>query len=158
VRHRGRGYGAGHRAALPQDIVIPTASPQPIVIPIRSDADILAAREQGRAMASRMGFDFTNTVLVATVISELARNIVQYAQAGEISFAEHRRGERRGIQIVAADRGPGIIDVDRALQDGYSTSGGLGLGLPGSRRVMDEFELESVPAQGTTVRATKWLR
>ena len=132
--------------------------PREIIIPIRSDADILAAREKGRALAAQLGFDFTNTVLVATVISELARNIVQYAQAGEISFAEHNHGDRRGLQIVAVDRGPGIIDIDRALQDGYSTSGGLGLGLPGSRRVMDEFELESAPAEGTTVRAIKWLR
>jgi len=132
--------------------------PREIIIPIRSDADILAAREKGRALAAQLGFDFTNTVLVATVISELARNIVQYAQAGEISFTEHHRGDRRGLQIVAVDRGPGIVDIERALQDGYSTSGGLGLGLPGSRRVMDEFELESAPAQGTTVRAIKWLR
>ncbi len=129
-----------------------------VTIPIAADADILLARAQARALAGRLGFDFTNTILIATVVSELARNIMQYAQTGEITLRERQDFARRGIQIVARDRGPGIADIDRALQDGYSTSGGLGLGLPGSRRVMDDFEMTSAAREGTTVRATKWLR
>ena len=123
------------------------------------DADVVTARQKGREVAARTGFSPTEATLVATVISELARNIVQFAERGEIMVCPIQQGDRTGIMIVARDVGPGIRDVRSALQDGYSTyRGGLGLGLPGSRRLMDEFEIVSEPGKGTTVTMTKWLR
>ena len=94
--------------------------------------------------------------LIATAISELARNIVQYAQRGEIILSVVE-GSRRGIQIVARDQGPGIPDLELAMRDGYSTGGSLGLGLPGARRLMDEFAIDSEVGKGTTVSMRKWL-
>ena len=105
-----------------------------------------------------MGFSRTEATLVATVISELARNIVQFAERGEILVCPVEQNGRTGVMIVARDVGAGIPDVARALQDGYSTyRGGLGLGLPGSRRLMDEFDILSEVGKGTTVTMTKWL-
>lgn len=125
-------------------------------IPISSDVDIVKARQAGRRLAEDAGFVFTELALIATAISELARNIVRYAKSGEITIRPITNSARRGIQIVAQDRGPGIRDVEQALQIGFSTAGGLGLGLPGVRRLMDEFDIQSKPGQGTTVRITKW--
>jgi serine/threonine-protein kinase RsbT len=125
-------------------------------VPISSDADIVTARQQGRALASQLGFSSTDLTLIATAISELARNIVLYARRGEVTLELVERGGRRGIVLAARDEGPGIADVARAMRDGYSTSGGLGLGLPGVRRVMDEFEIVSTVGRGTTVTARKW--
>jgi serine/threonine-protein kinase RsbT len=123
------------------------------------DADVVAARQKGREVAARTGFSPTEATLVATVISELARNIVQFAERGEITVSPVEQGGRSGVMIVARDVGPGIEDVRSALQDGYSTyRGGLGLGLPGSRRLMDEFDIVSEVGKGTTVTMTKWLR
>ena len=96
--------------------------------------------------------------LIACVISELARNIFQYAGHGTITLEVALRKLEVGLLVIASDAGPGIENVARALEDGFSTSRGLGLGLPGVRRVMDDFEIESAPGKGTTVRATKWLR
>lgn len=127
-------------------------------VAIESDADIVMARQQARALAKELGFCSSDLTLIATALSELARNIVEYAHDGEIILTPTRHGERRGIVITARDRGPGIADVERAMQDGYSTSKGLGLGLPGTKRLMDEFEINSGAGQGTTVRITKWLR
>jgi RNA polymerase sigma factor (sigma-70 family) len=122
------------------------------------DADVVTARQRGREVAARAGFSATEATLVATVISELARNIVQFAERGEIMVCPIDQGGRSGIMIVARDVGPGIEDVTSALRDGYSTyRGGLGLGLPGSRRLMDEFDLVSEVGKGTTVTMTKWL-
>ena len=90
-------------------------------------------------------------------ISEIARNIVSYAQRGEITFARVDDGVRRGLLVVARDRGPGIPDIDLAMRDGYSTARSLGIGLPGAKRVMDEFDIQSEPDQGTTVTMKKWL-
>src|SRR5205809_2485847 len=112
-----------------------------IVVPIRVDSDIVAARQQGRALASRVGFSSGEATLIATAISELSRNIVLYAKRGEIVVAAVENGSRRGVVVVARDEGPGISDVRRATAGGYSTSGGLGLGLAGVRRLMDEFEI-----------------
>lgn len=131
---------------------------QGVCIPIRSDADIVEARQRSRQFAGRLGFSFTDLTLIATAISELARNIVVYAKEGQIHLKLVERGEKRGILVVAHDDGPGIQDVRRALQDGYSTSRSLGLGLPGVRRLMDEFEIESEVGRGTTVTARKWQR
>ena len=126
-------------------------------IPIRSDADIVAARQKGRELAVTLGFLSTDQTLIATAISELARNILRYAKRGEISV-EPAGNMTAGIVIEARDEGPGISNVEQALQVGFSTSGGLGLGLPGVKRLMDEFEIVSVVGQGTRVKATKWKR
>ena len=127
-------------------------------VPIGADSDILIARGLGRAVASRLGFPSSDLALIATTISELARNILRYAGTGEITLKTIGDSHKQGILIVARDKGPGIPDVRKALQDGYSTSGGLGLGLPGVKRLMDEFEIASGPGQGTTVTVKKWKR
>ena len=126
-----------------------------IIIPIRSDADIVAARQAGRELAARLGFSRTELTLIATAVSEVARNIVRFADVGQI-VVELREQPRRGVQVTARDSGPGIPDVDEALRDGYSTYNGLGLGLPGARRLMDEFAIVSEIGRGTTVTMTKW--
>ena len=127
-------------------------------VPIRADGDIVVARQKGRVLASRLGFSSSELTLIATAISELARNILQYAGMGEIVVTHVVDGPRPGLVIMARDKGPGITDLRKALQEGYSTSGGLGLGLPGVRRLMDEFEVASEMGQGTTVTAKKWTR
>ncbi len=126
-------------------------------VAITSDTDIVTARQRGRAMAAKIGFTSTDQIVIATAISELARNIVEYAKRGEVLLRE-MYGSRRGLEIVARDSGPGIADVGQAMRDGYSTSRSLGLGLPGTRRLMDDFELTSEPGKGTTVTVRKWLR
>jgi len=125
-------------------------------IPIASDLDIIRARQTGRTEASKLGFSSTDLTLIATAISELARNIVMYAKEGEMIVRLVRASERQGIVVIARDKGPGIPDVRQTLQDGYSTSRSLGLGLPGVRRLMDEFEIESQVGQGTIVTVKKW--
>jgi serine/threonine-protein kinase RsbT len=127
-----------------------------IRVAIKSDQDIVLARQKGRALAAALGFSAVDATLIATAISELARNIVVYARRGEVTLQAVRGTNRKGILIVASDDGPGIPDVRQALRDGFSTSGSLGLGLPGVRRLMDEFEITSQPGQGTTVAARKW--
>jgi serine/threonine-protein kinase RsbT len=128
-----------------------------IVVPIRSAADLVVARQMGRSLAARFGFTGSDLTVIATAISELARNILEYAQTGEILLTPVERGGRSGIAIAARDEGPGIPDLAQALQDGYSTGKGLGLGLPGARRLMDEFEIVSEVGRGTTVTVRKWL-
>jgi serine/threonine-protein kinase RsbT len=126
-----------------------------IRVPITSDQDVVAARQQGRAVAVKLEFSSSESTLIATAISELARNIVSYARHGEIRIIPQNSG-RPGIVIVATDEGPGIEDIRQAMRDGFSTSGSLGLGLPGVRRLMDEFEIASERGKGTTVIAKKW--
>lgn len=125
---------------------------------IASDSDVVIARQKGRELANQAGFGLTDAALIATVISELARNVLLYAARGEIVLTLLDEGGQRGILIVATDDGPGIPDVARAMQDGYSTSGGLGLGLPGAKRVVDEFDIVSRVGHGTVVTAKKWKR
>lgn len=125
---------------------------------IQSDADIVMVRQKARVLAKELGFSASDLTLIATALSELARNIVEYAKQGEIILSRIDQGGRCGFVIIARDRGPGIADIERAMQDGYSTGKGLGLGLPGTKRLMDEFEITSSVGQGTTVRATKWAR
>ena len=127
-------------------------------IPIRSGADIVTARLEGRQLAAQAGFSGSDLTVIATTISELARNIVEYAGNGEIILAVVQDGYRKGVRVEARDDGPGIPDIELAMQDGYSTGGGLGLGLPGSRRLMDEFVISSRVGEATTVIATKWIR
>jgi serine/threonine-protein kinase RsbT len=136
-----------------------SAADEEVRVRVTRDADVVTARQRGREVAAGVGFSRTETTLVATVISELARNIVQFAERGEIQVCPVREDDRDGVTIVARDVGQGIPDVSLALQDGYSTyRGGLGLGLPGSRRLMDEFDIVSEAGKGTTVTMTKWLR
>ncbi len=128
------------------------------IVAIAFDTDIVAARQHGRKLAVRLGFSLTDTTLVATAISELARNIVLYARPGWIELRTLEEGRRCGILVVARDNGPGIADIRRAVTGGYSTTGGLGLGLCGVKRLMDEFEIVSSVGAGTTVKIKKWLR
>jgi len=125
-------------------------------VPVASEEDIIVARKLGREMAGKLGFSPTEMVLVATAISELARNILAYASRGEIALREKVDLERRAIEVVARDAGPGIPDLKQVMQGGFSTSGGLGLGLTGVRRLMDDFEITSRVGEGTTVVARKW--
>ncbi|MBI1797797.1 MAG: anti-sigma regulatory factor [Candidatus Eisenbacteria bacterium] len=127
------------------------------LVRIESDLDIVSARMQGRAIAVQLGFGATAATLIATAISELARNVLLYAGRGEIVLTSVEHGTRRGLAVLAQDRGPGIPDIPRAMQDGYSTSGRLGLGLPGVRRLMDDFEIESSAGAGVRIVAKKWM-
>ena len=130
--------------------------PNELNVPIRSEADLVTARLRGREIASTLHFSASELTLIATAISEVTRNIISYAGSGELTLRVVQRGPKLGVAIVARDNGPGIPDLFSAMQDGYSTSGGLGLGLPGSKRLMDEFELASEVGRGTTVTMTKW--
>jgi serine/threonine-protein kinase RsbT len=129
-----------------------------IRVRINSDLDIVAARRKGRELATELGFGPTDSAIIATAISELSRNIVLYARCGEITLKSAEENDAPGIVVVASDEGSGIADIAEAMQDGYSTSGSLGLGLPGVRRLMDEFEIVSEVGCGTTVTAKKWRR
>jgi serine/threonine-protein kinase RsbT len=130
--------------------------PDEIRIPIGQDADLIPARAEGRGLAERQGFSRTDATLIATAISEIARNIIVHAGRGEILMRPVEDGHRTGLRVVARDEGPGIEDVEEAVREGFATGGGLGLGLPGARRLMDDFEIESTPGAGTTVTMTKW--
>jgi serine/threonine-protein kinase RsbT len=125
-------------------------------VPIRTEVDILEARQAGRELAADLGFSSGQLAMIATAISELARNIVNYAGSGEVTLHVVEGASRRGITVVARDQGPGIADIELAMQDGYSSGRSLGLGLPGARRLMDEFAIESTPGEGTTVTMAKW--
>jgi serine/threonine-protein kinase RsbT len=131
---------------------------EPVVIPIEDELDIVRARQEGRQLAKDTGFGPVDLARVATAISELARNIYNYARPGAIELTPVQKGSRRGLQVVARDEGPGIRDVEEAMRDGYTTSGGLGAGLPGTRRLVDDFEIVSQEGVGTCITARKWLR
>ena len=126
------------------------------VVHVTSASDIVTARQRGRALAEQIGFAGSDLTVIATVISELARNILEYAKSGEVVLSLGQRGSRVGIVIVARDRGPGIPDLTKAMQDGYTTGRGLGLGLPGVRRLVDDFDIVSELQKGTTVTVKKW--
>jgi serine/threonine-protein kinase RsbT len=129
------------------------------VIPIESDADVVTARQQARAMASELELTSTDQTLLATAISEVARNITTYAKRGEVVLGVIRDDAgRRGIRVIARDDGPGIENVELALQDGYTSGNGLGLGLPGARRLVHEFDIETSPGHGTKVTLVMWER
>jgi serine/threonine-protein kinase RsbT len=127
-----------------------------IRVMIDRDGDIVDARQKGRALAAQIGFSGSDLTLLATAISEIARNIVVYAHRGEITLGIVERDGKRGVSVVACDEGPGIPDIDRAMRDGFSTGKSLGLGLPGARRLVDEFEIVSDLGKGTTVTMRKW--
>jgi serine/threonine-protein kinase RsbT len=125
-------------------------------VAINTDADLVTARAEGRAMAERLGFPRPHPTLVATAISEVARNIVVHAGRGEIVLKPFEDANRYGVIVIAKDEGPGIRDVEAAIRDDYSGRGGLGLGLPGARRLMDDFDIDSSADNGTTVTMRKW--
>jgi serine/threonine-protein kinase RsbT len=129
------------------------------VVAIESDADVVTARQQARAMASQLDLSSTDQTLLATAISEVARNITAYATRGEVllKVIEDDDG-RRGIRVIARDQGPGIDNVELALQDGYTSGTGLGLGLPGARRLVHDFQIETAPGRGTKVTLVMWER
>lgn len=123
---------------------------------IVTDDDIVTARQEGRRLSADLGFSSTDLTLIATAISEVARNIRLYAGEGHLHLKLVRESGRDGIVVVARDKGPGIDDVELAMQDGYSSGGSFGLGLPGARRLMDEFDIRSKPGAGVTVTMKKW--
>jgi len=125
-------------------------------VPVSRDADIVVARQKARETAAKAGFSGTDLTLIATAVSEIARNIVKFAHRGEFTFAILGERNRTGLRMTARDAGPGIPDLPQALRDGYSTYRGLGLGLPGARRLMDEFDIVTEVGKGTTVTMTKW--
>jgi serine/threonine-protein kinase RsbT len=125
-------------------------------VAIGSDGDLVSARGQARALAVELGFSRTDATLIATAISEIARNIVVHVGEGEVELRPVYENSRCGLVVVARDHGSGIRDLDAALAHGYAGRGGLGLGLPGARRLMDEFEVTSTPDEGTIVTMTKW--
>lgn len=127
-----------------------------VCVHVAADTDIVTARQAVRALAAELGFSTTDRALIATAVSELARNLVLYAREGDMLFSSRSEGARRGLRVVVEDHGPGIANLDLALQDGFSTGGGLGLGLPGARRIMDDFVIESAAGRGTTITMMKW--
>ncbi len=129
-----------------------------VCVPVNSEIDIVTARQKGREMAAQLGFSSTELTLIATAISEVVRNIVEYARRGELCLNFVHQGDKHGIVVVARDRGPGIPNIRLAMQDGYSTGKSLGLGLPGAKRLMDEFEIVSEVGRGTTVTMKKWVQ
>jgi serine/threonine-protein kinase RsbT len=134
------------------------ASYEPTRVAIDRDGDVITARHKGRELAQRIGFAGSDLTIIATAISEIARNIVVYAERGEVMLMPLDQGGRRGLQVVARDEGPGIPDIEQAMRDGFSTGKSLGLGLPGARRLMDEFEIRSEVGKGTTITMKKWVR
>jgi len=129
--------------------------------PILTAVDIVTARQRGRTLALAIGFNGADVTLIAAAISEVARNILDHAKQGEITMTPVNHapnGDRHGIQIIARDEGPGIRDIAQAMQYGYSTRKGLGVGLPGAKWLMDEFDVDSTVGRGTTITMKKWMR
>jgi len=125
---------------------------------IKKEWDIVAARQLGRDIAKKAGFGPVDQARIATAISELARNIYLYTDGGKVTVKQIDNIERAGVSIIASDPGPGIKDISQVMQDGYTTSRGLGAGLPGVKRLMDEFDIKSNLGQGTEIKAIKWIR
>lgn len=127
-------------------------------VDVRSTIDIVTARQQGRELALKLGFTVAEVTLIAAAISEVARNMVDHAKGGEVLLSVVQENSHRGVQVVARDEGPGIADIAQAMQYGYSTRKGLGVGLPGAKWLMDEFEINSKAGKGTTITMRKWLK
>ncbi|MBM7692472.1 serine/threonine-protein kinase RsbT [Peribacillus deserti] len=126
------------------------------IVKIQQELDIVMARQKGREMSKLIGFGAVDQARITTAVSELARNIYLYAGTGEITFEPIEENNKIGVKISAIDKGPGIEDIKKALEDGYTTSGGLGAGVPGVKRLMDEFFIDSTVGVGTTVIVKKW--
>ncbi len=127
-------------------------------VKILNEWDIVAARQVGRNVAKELGFGTVDQARITTTISELARNIYLYAGQGQICIEKVYDNGRTGLRVIAEDSGPGISDIRRVMEDGYTTSGGLGAGLPGVKRLMDDFDIDSDVGKGTRIMSTKWLR
>ncbi|USK34138.1 anti-sigma regulatory factor [Bacillus sp. F19] len=127
-------------------------------VKIITEWDIVAARQLGRNVAKELGFGTVDQARITTAISELARNIYLYAGQGQICIEQISEFSKKGLKIIAIDNGPGIPDIRKVMEDGFSTSGGLGAGLPGVKRLMDEFSINTVLEEGTDIQAVKWLR
>lgn len=137
----------------------PAPAPRDLTVRVERETDVVLACQKGRGLAAHLGFGAGDQVAISIAISEVARNILIHAGQGQVTFysAESNGHGRPGLVVVASDAGPGIADVELAMQDGYSTSGGLGVGLSGARRLTDEFQVVSRPGAGTTVTMVKWL-
>jgi serine/threonine-protein kinase RsbT len=129
---------------------------EPVTVPIACGDDVVPARAKGRELAGELGFSRTDATLIATAISEIARNIVVHAGRGELELRGALEEHRCGLLVEARDGGPGIENVDAALREGFATGGGYGLGLPGAHRIMDDFEIDTALGRGTVVRMAKW--
>ncbi len=129
----------------------------PVRLPIRSLADVVSARRRGLDMALVLGFQLPDATKIAVVISELGRNIILYAKEGNMTLIAHT-GQKKGFKVIVQDKGPGIENLDLVLAGGYTTSKGMGMGVSGSKRIMDEFEIQTIVGAGTTITTTKWLR
>jgi serine/threonine-protein kinase RsbT len=129
-----------------------------VCVKIESPADIVEARQQARALATQAGFSNCDSTLITTAVSEMTRNILEYANHGEVMISLLKNGSKQGVRIVASDQGPGIADIAQVMQDGYSSRKGMGIGLPGTRRLMDEFEITSSLGKGTIITMKKWTR
>jgi len=127
-------------------------------VKIVTEWDIVAARQLGRNVAKELGFGTVDQARITTAISELARNIYLYAGQGEMHIERIQDLGKKGLKIIAIDSGPGIPDIRKVMEDGFSTSGGLGAGLPGVKRLMDDFDISSSVGEGTNIQAVKWLR
>ncbi len=126
------------------------------VFEIRSDEDVVRARQAARTTAEKLGFSIVNKTRIATAVSELARNVYKHGGGGRMEIEEIREGEKAGIHCIFTDQGPGIPDIEQAMSDGFSTAHGLGQGLPGSKRLMDNLKVESQMGKGTRVEIVKW--
>lgn len=125
---------------------------------IYTEWDIVAARQLGRDEAKKIGFGTVDQARITTAISELARNIYLYAKTGRVEIKQIQKNGKIGLRVIAADEGPGIEDLSKAMSDGFTTSGGMGAGMPGVKRLMDEFQVDSVVGGGTTITVIKWVR
>ena len=134
-----------------------TLNPKKRVV-ISKDADVILAVFEAKQYSKVIGFPKTDQVMISTAVSELARNILKYAIEGEVILKIINKNLKKGIEIIAQDKGPGIEDLKKALSENFSTGGTLGIGLPGTQRIMDEFLIDSAPGQGTTVMVRKWVR
>lgn len=138
------------------DVASPPVSRNVETLPIRSGEDVVRVRQAVRTAAVRLGFSLVDQTKLVTAASELARNTIDYGHGGECELEVVHSGERVGVRLVFRDEGPGIPDVERALRDGYTTGGGLGMGLGGARRLVDEFTIDSTVGVGTTIAVTRW--
>lgn len=134
-----------------------TVAAEQVAIGVKVSEDIVTARKAGHELAAHLGFTLTDRTMISTAISEIARNITSYAGSGEIRLLVDLREGRKALVVQAEDQGPGIRDIPRALEDGYSTGRGLGLGLPGARRLMDRLTIDSAPGRGTLIEMWKWV-
>ena len=135
-----------------------TQPPAPVNVTIREEGNVTLVVVEASRLVRKLGFSEVERNRIVTSVSELARNILKYAEIGDVVVEPIRDGDREGVRIVASDEGPGIVDVDAALDDHYSTGGTLGLGLPGVRRLMHDFDVDTGPGKGTRVTATYWHR